>query len=447
MFRTVPFASHFLFKLFVSAGLGLSASSAFAQATTNNSPPRTDRSLSFATKPSDVGFSADRLRTMDSALQNEIKLRSWPGSVEIVARHGKVVHFNAHGALDGSGRVPMPKDAIFRIMSMTKPVVSVLTMMMVEQGVIKLDDPIQKFLPELKNLRVAVPGNDETATLPLQRPITVYDLLRHTTGFTNPRPLNEAVRPAYANAISKAYRLADVETQEQDLSPDQVISRLGQIPLIHQPGTTFEYGMATNVLGILLERASGERLDLLAQRRIFDPLLMPDSGWFVPQSKKHRLADAFDDDPMKASLWQLVRVEQSPEKRLRHAGAGMVSTASDYFRFASMLANGGELDGVRLLSPTSIQLMIADHVEGLQGSPASVSGPGYGFGLGLAMRKRIGGAVVPGSVDDFNWPGIGGTSFTVDRQQGIVAVFLVQAPSNRIHARHLFKNLVYGSFE
>ena len=383
-----------------------------------------------------LGVSRDRIAKIDDILSAQIAKKQWPGSVTLIARRGEIVHFSAHGALDGKGDRPMQKDSIFRIFSMTKPIVSVATMMLVERGALRLEEPIETYLPELKALRVFNAGSEPVA---LQRSVTVQDLLRHSSGLT------QGFVGLRAKEIADAYKQADVETSTQDLSPDEVLKRVASIPLAFQPGTTFEYGISTDILGILLERATGQRLDGLVEEMVLAPLKMSDSAFTVPEAKRARLADTFDNDPMKAELWRRVRVENDPGARMRLGGAGMVSTASDYFRFAQMLLNGGELDGVRLLSTKTIEYMLSDHIIGMAGSPAGIAGPGYRFGLGFAVRTQLGMAVTPGSISDANWSGIGGTAFTIDPKEGIVGVIMTQAPTYRIAARNLFKNLIYST--
>lgn len=383
-----------------------------------------------------LGVSRDRVAKIDDILSRQLVKELWPGSVTLIARRGEIVHFSAHGALTGKGDQKMQKDSIFRIFSMTKPIVSVAAMMLVEQGALRLEEPIETYLPELKALKVFNAGSEPVA---LQRSVTVQDLLRHSSGMTY------SFAGARAKDIADAYKQNDVETFTQDLSPDEVLKRVASIPLAFQPGTTFEYGISTDILGILLERAAGKRLDALVEEMVLAPLKMSDTGFTVPEAKKARLADAFDSDPMKAGLWRWARVENDPGARMRLGGAGMVSTAGDYFRFAQMLLNGGELDGVRLLSAKTVEFMLTDHIIGMAGTPAAISGPGYRFGLGFAVRTQLGMAVTPGSVGDANWSGIGGTAFTIDPQEKIVGVIMVQAPIHRIQARNLFKNLIYAT--
>jgi CubicO group peptidase (beta-lactamase class C family) len=379
----------------------------------------------------------ERIARVDQVLASQLPKNLWPGSVTLIARNGQIVHFSAHGFLDGKRDRVMPKDAIFRIFSMTKPIVSVATMMLVEQGTLKPDDPIQAYLPELKDLKVfSGAGGDPVAP---RRPITIQDLLRHSSGFTY------SFAGLRSKEVADAYAKEDVETFTQDLAPEEVLRRLSGIPLAFQPGSTFEYGISTDILGILLERVTKKSLDVLVDEMILAPLKMRDTGFTVPEAKRNRLADAFDNDVMKARLWNWARVEKNPAARMRLGGAGMVSTTEDYFKFAQMLINGGELGGVRLLSAKTVEFMLADHIIGMDGTPAAISGPGYRFGLGFAVRTQLGMAVTPGSVGDANWSGIGGTAFTIDPKEKIVGVIMVQAPSNRIHARNLFKNLIYST--
>lgn len=395
------------------------------------------------------GFSQERLDRIATAMEREIEDRTIPGAVTLIARNGEIVHLEAHGHLDADGTEPMTTDALFRAFSMTKPVVSVAAMMLAEQGEISLRDPITDYLPEFADMTVLVESDDAESEgegeggeptyeeVPAENPITVQDLLRHTSGF------------GYSNNVPKpiedAYNEADIESRETDFSPDEFVSRLAEIPLVYQPGTRWHYGLSTDVLGVLLERASGQRLDELLEEMIFDPLAMEDTTFQVEGDETARLADAFDDDPQKESQWQWVRVEEDPGERYRLGGAALVTTAEDYFRFAQMVLNGGELDGERLLSPETVEHMLSDHIVGLEGDPLPTTGPGYGFGLGWGVRKQEGVGYSPGSVGDAMWAGAGGTSFTIDPQEDIVAVFMAAAPSTRQHTRFLFKNLVYGA--
>ena len=393
--------------------------------------------------PESEGFSAERLARLSAVLRAEIDRGTMPGAVTLIARHGKVVHFEAHGYLDPGKTKPMTTDAVFRVFSMTKPFVSVAAMMLIEQGRMKLSDPVATWIPELKDMWVLVEkkdaaGNVTREQMPAERPMTVQDLLRHTAGFTyaSSAPFPE---------LKDAYTKADIESRETDVSPEELVQRLAGIPLAWQPGTRWEYGVSTDVLGILLERLSGKRLDLLLAEMIFQPLEMKDTSFQLQPEQRARLADGFDADPLKAPSWKWVRVEADPGKRYRLGGAAAVSTTADYFRFVQMLVNGGALDGVRLLSRKTVEYMLSDHIPGFAGSTVGTTGPGYGFGLGFGVRRQEGFAVVPGSTGDAMWAGLGGTSFTIDPKEQIVGVFMAQAPTPRLHTRLLFKNLLYGA--
>lgn len=388
------------------------------------------------------GFSQERLDRIGEAVAAEIEEGRIPGAVTLIARNGEIVHLEAHGHLDAAKTKPMTTNAIFRNFSMTKPVVSVAAMMLAEQGRLPLRDPISNWLPELKDMKVLEAQTDDTGKttyreVPADRPITVQDLLRHTSGigYTNNVP----------GPIKEAYEQADIQSRDSDVSPDEFMSRLGEIPLVYQPGTRWHYGLSTDVLGVLLERETGKQLDQLLKEMIFDPLKMTDTSFQVTGDDLDRLADALDSDPQKVDLWRGVRVEADPGKRYRLGGAGSVTTAEDYHRFAQMVLNGGELDGVRLLSPETVEFMLSDHLIGIEGDPYPTTGPGYGFGLGFGVRKNEGVSWVPGSPGDAMWAGAGGTSFTIDPEENIVGVFMAAAPTPRLHTRMLFKNLIYGA--
>ncbi|CAN5780648.1 serine hydrolase domain-containing protein [soil metagenome] len=388
-----------------------------------------------------AGFAEERLGRIAEAMEREIEDGTMPGAVTLIARGGEIAHLEAHGHLDGDASRPMQTDALFRAFSMTKPIVSVAAMMLVEEGRVSLRDPISTWLPEFESMTVLVEAgegeNGEFEEVPAERAITVHDLLRHTAGF------------GYANnvppPIATAYAEADIESRETDVSPEDFIARLAEIPLVEQPGTVWHYGLSTDVLGVVLERVTDMRLDDLLAEMIFEPLGMADTMFQVGEADAERLADAFEDDPQRESQWQWVRVEEDPGARYRLGGAAVVTTAEDFFRFAQMVLNGGELDGTRLLAPKTVDLMLSDHIAELEGDPFPTTGPGYGFGLGFGVRKHDGVSWVPGSVGDAMWAGAGGTSFTIDPREEIVGVFMAAAPTPRLHTRFLFKTLIYGA--
>ena len=382
-----------------------------------------------------AGMSRERLARIAPAMKDQVDKGMFPGAVSLVARRGTVVHFEAHGFLDAAKTKPMTKDAIFRLASMTKPIVTVAAMMLVEQGTIKLQDPIATYLPELKDLKVETAGGDVAPT----RPVQVQDVMRHTAGFV------------YAGAtksprIKEAYDKANIEARETDITGDEMLKRLGEIPLANQPGTVWEYSIAVDVLGLLVERAANKPLDQVLKEMLLEPLGMKDTAWWVPAAKMPRLADAYDTDPQKATMLKGYRIQDNPAgKQYFKGGSGLVGTTEDYFKFAQMIANGGELGGRRYLSRKTVEFMLSDHTVGMGGSTIASTGPGYGFGLGFAVRQHDGMGWTAGSKGDAMWAGAWGTSFWVDPKEGLVAVLMTQGPSTRVNTRMLYKNLVYGA--
>lgn len=391
-----------------------------------------------------AGMSKEAIARIAPVMQQQIEKGIFPGAVTLIARHGQVVHHEAHGFLDAAKTKPMTKDALFRLASMTKPIVSVAAVMLVEQGAMKLNDPITNWLPELKDLKVetqkATPdGSVATEDVPLSRPIWVQDLLRHTAGFV------------YAGStksprIKEMYDKANIEARETDITGEAMLKALGTIPLAHQPGTFWEYSIAVDVLGLLLERVTEKPLDRLLKEMLFDPLGMSQTAFWVPAPQHARMAEAFASDPQKATMLKAYRDLENPAgKSYLKGGAGLVGTAGDYLRFAQMVLNGGELNGRRYLSRKTVEFMLSDHIPGMGGTTTATTGPGYGFGLGWGVRLQDGFAWVPGSKGDAMWAGAWGTSFWIDPKEGLVGILMAQGPSNRVHTRMLYKNLVYGA--
>jgi CubicO group peptidase (beta-lactamase class C family) len=314
-------------------------------------------------------------------------------------------------------------------------------MMLVEQGRMKLDDPIHAYLPELAELKVEVrrPGAEPEYVQPTRMP-TVHDLQRHSAGFVYANPASPSP------AIRAAYERYDIEARKGPVTTATMLRQLGTIPLAFQPGSTFHYSIATDILGLVCERVAGMRLDRLLARDLTGPLGMADTTWFVPEAKRARIAEAPTTDPQTAPMWASYRITEDPgDTSYFKGGAGLVSTAADYQRFAQMIANGGHFGGVRYLSPATVRFMLSNHITGMAGSPAASTGPGYGFGLGFGVRLADGVGTAAGSPGDAMWAGAWGTSFTIDRAEGLVAILMAQGPSNRFRTRMIFKNLVYGA--
>lgn len=390
-----------------------------------------------------VGFSDARLETLTNRIQSDIDAALIPGAVMLIARDGKVAYEKALGRQDPVKGTPMALDSIFRIYSMTKPIVSVAVMMLMEEGRLLLSDPVSRYLPELDGLKVGVEtidgaGKPVLKLVPAKQPITVQDLLRHTSGFTYGIFGESMVKTAYR----------ELGIGGRGSTSDEFIRKLAQAPLAYQPGTTWEYSVSTDVLGVLLERLSGMPLDAFLAKRIFEPLGMRDTGFSVEPRNQHRIAEPFAIDPVTGASVELHKPQTRP--KFFSGGGGLVSTARDYLRFAQLLLNQGELDGVRLLARTTLRYMASDHLGELPMAKSGwnyLPGPGYGFGLGVAVRTSAGDAVIPGTVGEYRWSGVAGTCFWIDPQEKMLAIFLMQAPEQRAHYRQLFHIMVYSAME
>jgi CubicO group peptidase (beta-lactamase class C family) len=384
--------------------------------------------------PEEIGFSSMRLARLGAVMRDEIERGRVPGAVALIARRGRIGFFDSFGQRDAATGAPMAKDTIFRIYSMTKPITSVAAMMLWEEGRFLLSDPIAKYLPELADLHVAVERGAEIERVPLERAITIQDLLRHTSGLTYEFRGSGPVQKMYMSA--RVYSLAQSNADQ--------VATLGRIPLLHQPRTRWEYGRSTDVLGRLVEVLSGQRLSEFFEQRILAPLGMVDTAFHVAQRHHSRLAEAFARDPDSGAAVQLLDVREPPN--FESGGGGLVSTASDYARFLQMLLDGGRLGGCRLLSRKTIELMTADHLGPMTGAPDLLP-PGHGFGLGFAVRLHAGIAQTPGSIGLYFWGGLAGTTFWVDPAEQLFALMLVQAPGRRDYYRTLFRDLVYAAFD
>jgi CubicO group peptidase (beta-lactamase class C family) len=384
------------------------------------------------------GFSTARLIALSDKVRSEVKSGRLPGAVLLVSRNGKLVYSDVIGVQDPKSGAPMRRDSIFRIYSMTKPFVSVAVMMLAEEGRLQISEPVSKYIPELKNLKVGVEKGDGLELVPAAREITIQDLLRHTSGLT------------YGifgkSLVKEEYKKLDVDSWDQTNA--EVMKKLAAAPLQFQPGTTWEYSRSVDVLGHLLERISGQPLDQYLQEKLFKPLGMKDTGFWVAPAKQSRIAEAFEADPETKAKVSLIDIRQAP--KLLSGGGGGVSTAGDYLRFTQMLLNGGELDGVRILSRKTVAYMLSDHLgavraTSLQRGAAYLPGPGYGFGLGFAVRTESGEASTPGTVGDANWGGLGGTYFWVDPKENLSVVWMAQGPGQRNYYRQLVRTGVYGA--
>ncbi|MGF1528674.1 MAG: serine hydrolase domain-containing protein [Candidatus Competibacterales bacterium] len=399
--------------------------------------------------PEAVGLSSERLQRIEATLSRDIEAGELPGAVVMIARRGGLAYAKALGNLDPARDAPMAEEAIFRIYSMTKPLVSVAAMILVEEGAMLLTDPVAKHLPAFAEPQIARPVLGDYARVsydltPAGNAMTVQDLLRHTAGLVYGE-INRAEPVRTALAEAQLFQVDDMPFETRKPSPEAFVAGLAKVPLVHEPGTTWEYSLASDLLGRVVEQVAGMGLEAFLHRRLFEPLGMKDSGFHVPEEDLQRLAEPFAPDPAKG-IPPLFDVANPPGNA--SGGAGAVATAMDYLRFSQMLLNGGALDGVRILSPTTVQLMTADHlggaIEQMTGpGPLLLGTPGYGFGLGFMVRLADGIAGVPGSKGEFMWGGFGGTFFWVDPDEELAAVFMSQSVPNRAHYRRLIKQLAY----
>jgi CubicO group peptidase (beta-lactamase class C family) len=383
--------------------------------------------------PEDIGLSSARLDRLTHLMEDEVARGRVPGGVALIARRGRIGYFECYGYCDPVKRTPMGKDAIFRIYSMTKPIVTVAAMMLFEEGRILLSDPVSKYLPEFGNLQVAVTRDDQVDLVPATRPVTIQDLLRHTSGLTYEFRGNGPVHKMYTAA----------KVFSRDRTAAEHVAVLSQLPLLYQPGTHWEYGRSTDVVGRLIEVLSGATLSTYLDEQILRPLGMVDTAFHAPQEHHARLAEAFAQDPQSGAAVRLMDARSPPP--FESGGAGLVSTAADYARFLQMMQNGGALDDVRLLSRKTIEFMTADHLGSIA-SPSDLLPSGYGFGLGFAVRLHAGIAQVPGSVGHYYWGGVAGTTFWVDPAEQLFAILLIQAPGQREYYRMVFRDMVYAAF-
>jgi CubicO group peptidase (beta-lactamase class C family) len=395
-----------------------------------------------ATDPENLGFSTMRLARIASWYQVHVEAGDLPGAVVAIARNGKLAYLKGIGFQDRSKTIPMNPDAIFWIASMTKPVTSVAAMMLVEEGKLDLDAPVARYLPALEGMQVARevvdPVTGETTNfmltqlVPQKHPMTVRDLLRHTSGLVYPPQFK-------STGIHRLYGAKGVFTRNTTLA--EFVASLGKLPLAHQPGEVWEYSWGVDVLARVVEVASGQPFDQFLQGRIFGPLHMIDTGFYVPPAKLARLVDPPPGG--RAALWDVTK-----PSRLFSGGAGLVSTAPDYLRFCQMLLNGGELDGARILSPATVELMTTNSLPADIRFALNVIGPetGASFGLGFAIRTNPEASQVPGSVGTFTWGGLWGTTFWIDPTEKLIAVLMIQvAPSASGPYQSAFRNLTYGA--
>jgi CubicO group peptidase (beta-lactamase class C family) len=406
--------------------------------------PAFGQGIPMAQSPEEIGFVSTRLKRLSDRLEQGVKNNEIPGAVVLIARNGRLAMFSAFGWRDKEAKAPMKTDTIFRIASMTKPITSVAAMMLVEEGRLSLADRVSKYLPEFADTKVSVQrkkpdGTVELGLEPQFRPMTIQDLMRHTSGLTYPALGSNPVKQSYL----------DMKVMAADQTNAEMVTKLSKLALLYQPGTHWEYSMSTDVLGRVIEVVSGMPLDKFIEQRITNPLRMGDTAFDVSPDKKDRGARPQKEGPKN-------EVPPIPDVTFKSTwksgGGGMVSTAADYARFLQMFANGGQLDGVRIISRKTIDLMTADHLppdiimgedmwrfEALEPSARM----GQGFGLGFAVRNEQGRNPLPGSPNDYYWGGAWGTYFWHDPREHMYVVFMMQSPASRLQYRYLMRDLVY----
>jgi len=386
--------------------------------------------------PEEVGFSASRLDRIDAVMQRYVDQGKLAGIITHVARHGKLAHLGRFGFMDVQAARPMQLDTIFRIYSMTKPVTSVAFLMLFERGLVRLTDPVSRFIPEFENVKVLV-GDDRLVDL--ERQITMHDLLRHTAGLSY---------GGYKDTLSPVDKLYDeVDLWPPDATSQEMVHRIAGLPLAYQPGQAWCYSVATDVVGYVVELISGMSLGQFFEGEILRPLGMEDTSFSVPPDKVDRFATLYGKTPEgNLELIDTATGGEYLDNRLQVGGHGLVSTVADYGRFAQLLLNKGELDGVRLLGPKTVELMAMNHLP--PNIPPLVMGqepmPGFGFGLGVSVMTDVALSGMMGSVGLYGWGGWANTHFWVDPQEQLIGILMLQyIPSGTYPVTTDFRTLVY----
>jgi CubicO group peptidase (beta-lactamase class C family) len=386
-------------------------------------------------KPQTLGLSAVDLQRMSDAFKREIDKGTVPGVTMLVARRGQIGWFEALGSQSPAASAPMAHDTIFRIFSMTKPIVSVGIMMLVEEGRFILSDPVAKFIPEFGDQKVGVENNGKLDLVPVKRQMTVQDLLRHTSGLTYDHTGNGLVQQLYQQSRLRSRKITNAEHA----------TMLAGMPLICQPGAEWNYSRSTDILGRIIEVVSGKSLGAFLTERILAPLQMAETAFHTGEENAGRLAEPFANDPWNGEKVQLFNMLEKPA--MESGGGGLLSTTMDYARFSQMLLNGGTLDGNRIIGRKTLELMASNHL----GPEVRIASPlmpaGHGFGLGFAVRTQQGMAPFTGSAGQFFWSGMAGTFFWIDPAEDLFTVFMMQGPGQREYIRSMLRNLVYAAVE
>jgi CubicO group peptidase (beta-lactamase class C family) len=407
----------------------MNAQAAAKQASAPQTPPLPEA------RPESLGLSPTRLARMSDAFKREIDKGTVPGLTVMVARRGQIGWFEALGRQNPAHSAPMTRDSIFRIFSMTKPIVSVGIMQLVEDGGLLLTEPLAKYIPEFSAQKVAIENNGTLDLVPLARPITIQDLLRHTSGL-----INDTTGKAPLQQMYKQSRIRD-----RSISNAEHAAVVAAMPLICQPGTEWNYSRSTDILGRIIEIISGKRLGVYLTERILAPLQMTETAFHTGPENAGRLAQPFANDPWTNEPVKLFDMLEQPV--MESGGGGLVSTTMDYARFCQMLLGGGTLDNNRIIGRKTLQLMAANHLDPGVTINGPLLSPGHGFGLGFAVRTHQGMAPFAGSVGQFFWSGVAGTFFWIDPKEELFAVLMAQGPGQREYLRNLVRSLVYAAVE
>jgi CubicO group peptidase (beta-lactamase class C family) len=386
-------------------------------------------------KPETIGLSGARLQRMSDAFKREVDKGTLPGATVMVARRGQIGWFDAIGRQGPASSAPMAHDSIFRIFSMTKPIVSVGIMMLAEDGHFILNDPVAKFIPEFADQKVGVENNGKLDLVPVKRQMTIQDLLRHTSGLTYDHTGNGPVQQIYQQSRLRSRKITNAEHA----------TLIAGMPLVCQPGAEWNYSRSTDVLGRIIEVVSGQSLGAFLTERILAPLQMTETAFHTAEANAGRLAEPFPVDPWNGDKVQFFSMLEKPA--MESGGGGMVSTTMDYARFCQMLLNGGALDGNRIIGRKTLELMASDHLAPHVKVDSPLMPAGHGFGLGFAVRTHKGMAPFSGSLGQYFWSGMAGTFFFIDPAEDLFTVFMMQGPGQREYIRNMLRDLVYSAVE
>lgn len=402
-------------------------------------------------RPEAVGFSSARLARLDQHFQSKyVEAGRLPFALTLIERRGQVAHLGFAGHMDVERGRPVQADTIFRIYSMTKPITSVAFMMLVEEGLVALDEPVHRYIPEWRNLEVYEAGFLGTfRTRRADRPMLIVDLLRHTAGLT--------YGFQQRTNLDAAYRKLGIGELAKTGTLDSMVEGLSKLPLEHSPGSAWNYSVATDVLGYLVGKISGMPFEKFLQTRIFDPLNMIDTGFHVPAHKATRFASCYTVGPERRMILQddATRSAYLQFPSFVSGGGGLVSTAQDYLQFCRMMLNGGSLNNTQFLSPKTIELMTANHLPGGQDLTqlsialfSEASYAGIGFGLGFSTTMNVARTMIPGSVGEYSWGGAASTSFWIDPREELIVIFMTQfMPSSYYPLRRELRTLVYSAMQ